>query len=51
MNTPKALADYLTDKAGERVVINVRREEYAYRQTSAYHRIELEIEDVQKIGQ
>jgi len=51
LNTPKALADYLTDKDGERVVINVRREEYAYRQTSAYHLIELEIEDVQKIRQ
>jgi len=51
LNTPKALADYLTDKDGERVVINVRREEYAYRQTSAYKLIELDVEDVQKIGQ
>ena len=50
LNTPKALADYLTDNDGRRVVINVRREEYAYRQTYGYKLIELDIENVQKIA-
>ena len=50
LNTAERLADYLTKMEGKSVSINVRRQEYAYRQNYAYKLIELEVGEVSKIG-
>jgi serine protease Do len=50
LNSGELLAEYLAKKRGQRISINVRRQEYAYRQTSAYKLIKLEVGEVSKIG-